>query len=75
MIEVLNRHADAIRFGVVGRRANGDRNHRFGGDWTTSKLKILGAYLAAYTRALRNQPFKTAYIDAFAGTGYHWVLP
>jgi three-Cys-motif partner protein len=55
---------------VVGRRTSADRNHRFGGSWTTSKLKILGGYLAAYTQALKNQPFKTAYIDAFAGTGY-----
>ena len=55
---------------MVGRRASGDRNHRFGGAWTTSKLGILGGYLAAYTQALKNQPFKTAYIDAFAGTGY-----
>jgi three-Cys-motif partner protein len=70
VIEVLGRHVDGIRFDVVGRRANGERNHRFGGDWTTSKLKILGGYLAAYTQALKNQPFKTAYIDAFAGTGY-----
>ncbi len=44
--------------------------HRFGGDWTATKLTILGDYLRAYTTALKNQPFKTAYIDAFAGTGY-----
>ncbi len=44
--------------------------HRFGGDWTSTKLEILKGYLGAYTTALKNQPFKTAYIDAFAGTGY-----
>jgi three-Cys-motif partner protein len=44
--------------------------HRFGGDWTTSKLEILGEYLKGYTTALKNQRFRTAYIDAFAGTGY-----
>ena len=44
--------------------------HRFGGDWTTTKLTILRRYLAGYTTALKKQPFKTAYIDAFAGTGY-----
>lgn len=42
---------------------------RFGGSWTTEKLEILGSYLAAYTTALKNQPFKLMYIDAFAGTG------
>ena len=44
--------------------------HRFGGDWTQKKLEILAKYLRSYTRALRNQPFQTAYIDAFAGSGY-----
>ena len=44
--------------------------HRFGGDWTLKKLEILKRYLEAYTLVLKNQPFKTAYIDAFAGTGY-----
>ena len=44
--------------------------HRFGGDWTTSKLAILGEYLKQYTTALKKQPFQTEYIDAFAGTGY-----
>src|ERR1700678_1286190 len=44
--------------------------HRFGGDWTSSKLAILGEYLKGYTTALGRQPFRTAYVDAFAGTGY-----
>src|SRR5690242_19928649 len=51
-----------------GARADGDA-HRFGGDWTTTKLDIIGKYLAAYTTALKNQPFRKSYIDAFAGTG------
>lgn len=46
------------------------RGHHFGGDWTEIKLQILGDYLRAYTTALKNRSFKTAYIDAFAGTGY-----
>lgn len=51
------------------------RTHRFGGDWTETKLEVLGKYLRAYTTALRDKPsairpFKKAYIDAFAGTGY-----
>jgi three-Cys-motif partner protein len=48
--------------------------HRFGGDWTDTKLDVLKEYLAAYTKALKDkptpaQPFRKAYIDAFAGTG------
>jgi three-Cys-motif partner protein len=42
----------------------------FGGSWTEKKLEILKRYLEAYTKALKNQPFKKIYIDAFAGTGY-----
>jgi three-Cys-motif partner protein len=49
--------------------------HRFGGDWTSTKLDVLADYLRAYTKALKYQPtperpFRKAYIDAFAGTGY-----
>ena len=41
----------------------------FGGSWTVLKLEILESYLDFYTTALKNQPFKLMYIDAFAGTG------
>ena len=41
----------------------------FGGPWTVKKLNILGKYLDAYTTALKNQPFKLLYVDAFAGSG------
>ena len=41
----------------------------FGGDWTREKLDILSAYLNAYTTALKNQPFRLTYVDAFAGSG------
>ena len=44
--------------------------HRFGGDWTEQKLQVLSEYLARYLLALKNQPFHTVYVDAFAGTGY-----
>lgn len=54
---------------MATQRPNG-RAHRFGGDWTERKLSILGKYLNAYTKALRNTPFEKEYIDAFAGTGY-----
>ena len=43
--------------------------HRFGGPWTVEKLDALRAYLSAYAQALKNQPFRRHYIDAFAGTG------
>ncbi len=48
---------------------------RFGGDWTTAKLEVLARYLKSYTTALKDKPskqhpFRKAYIDAFAGTGY-----
>jgi three-Cys-motif partner protein len=42
----------------------------FGGDWTEEKLARIRKYLSAYTTALSKQRFRTAYIDAFAGTGY-----
>lgn len=44
-------------------------DHRFGGVWTEIKLKALTEYLDFYQKALRNMPFETWYIDAFAGTG------
>jgi len=43
--------------------------HVFGGGWTDEKLSILSKYLEAYTTALKDQPFRKLYIDAFAGTG------
>jgi len=43
--------------------------HAFGGAWTERKLSIVRTYLKMYTTALKNQPFRRLYIDAFAGTG------
>lgn len=51
------------------RRARGGIP-RFGGYWTQAKLDVLADYLRSYTTALKNKPFTTWYIDAFAGTGY-----
>jgi three-Cys-motif partner protein len=51
------------------RSTSKSKTHRFGGDWTQTKLSVLKDYLAAYTKALKAQPFRKAYIDAFAGTG------
>lgn len=42
----------------------------FGGPWTQEKLAIIGAYLDAYTTALKDRPFRLIYVDAFAGEGY-----
>jgi len=41
----------------------------FGGPWTQEKLQILSLYLDSYTTALKNQPFRLLYVDAFAGEG------
>lgn len=43
---------------------------RYGGQWTIEKLEILEKYLDSYTTALKSQPFKLLYVDAFAGTGH-----
>jgi three-Cys-motif partner protein len=61
----------------MAKRSAG-KAHRFGGDWTETKLSVIGGYLRAYTKALQDQPskqhpFRKAYIDAFAGTGYRDV--
>lgn len=53
---------------------NDSKEHRFGGDWTETKLAILQKYLAAYTTALKRTSFRKAYIDAFAGTGYPFMM-
>lgn len=44
--------------------------HEFGGNWTAKKLAVIKEYLESYTTVLKNQPFTTIYIDAFAGSGY-----
>lgn len=46
-----------------------ERRMDYGGGWTVEKLNVLGDYLGRYTTALKNQPFRLMYIDAFAGTG------
>lgn len=57
-----------------GRQSTGS-SHVFGGDWTTQKLQVLSKYLESYTTALKDKPnpdrpFRKAFIDAFAGSGY-----
>lgn len=59
----------------MSQRKRIEKVHRFGGTWTTAKLDLIANYLKGYTTALKDKPskdrpFKKAYIDAFAGTGY-----
>jgi three-Cys-motif partner protein len=44
--------------------------HSYGGSWTMLKLDLVKQYLQLYVTALKKQPFKLIYVDAFAGTGY-----
>jgi len=45
---------------------------KFGdGSWTQDKLERVRKYLVAYSTILSNRAHRYAYIDAFAGTGYH----
>ncbi len=53
-----------------GRNNITNMKHSFGGEWTQEKLERISEYLIHYKIALKNQPFKLVYIDAFAGTGY-----
>lgn len=39
------------------------------GPWAKEKLEALGRYLDYYTKVLKNQPWRTVYVDAFAGGG------
>jgi len=39
------------------------------GPWAREKLDALGRYLDFYTKVLKNQPWRTIYVDAFAGGG------
>jgi len=48
---------------------------RFGNTWTQDKLERVRKYLVAYTTIMKERNHKFAYIDAFAGTGYHELKP
>lgn len=39
------------------------------GPWAKEKLDALARYLDFYTKVLKNQPWRTVYLDAFAGGG------
>ena len=50
-------------------------HQKFGGQWTSRKLDVLARYLRSYTTALKDKPyperpFRKAFVDAFAGSGY-----
>jgi three-Cys-motif partner protein len=45
---------------------------KFGGrTWTQDKLDRVRKYLVAYSTIMQKRKFRYAYIDGFAGTGYH----
>ena len=39
------------------------------GPWAKDKLDALARYLDYYTKVLKNGPWRTVYVDAFAGGG------
>jgi three-Cys-motif partner protein len=45
------------------------RTQKFGNRDTAKKQSVVVGYLAAYLRAMSNQPFHLTYVDAFAGCG------
>jgi three-Cys-motif partner protein len=45
------------------------RKHAEVGPWAKEKLEALAQYLNYYTTVLKNQPWRTLYVDAFAGGG------
>lgn len=43
--------------------------HRYGGSWSDRKVQLVAKYAQAYRRVLKNQEFRTWYLDIFAGSG------
>lgn len=43
--------------------------------WTQDKLERVRKYLVAYSTIMRKRTYPYAYIDGFAGTGYHELKP
>jgi three-Cys-motif partner protein len=41
----------------------------YGGYWTQVKLERVRQYLSAFVEEMEDQPYKTVYVDAFAGSG------
>jgi three-Cys-motif partner protein len=55
---------------VARGRSSASISGTFGGAWTEVKLDKISRYLAAYVKVMKNTPFITMYVDAFAGTGF-----
>lgn len=76
MVYLDSQTEQVYTFAMTPRRTkSAGKGHQFGGDWTTRKLEVLAGYLQSYTTALKDKPtagnpFRKAFIDAFAGTGY-----
>jgi three-Cys-motif partner protein len=45
------------------------------GPWAKEKLDALARYLDFYTKVLKNQPWRTIYVDAYAGGGRAVIRP
>lgn len=45
------------------------------GPWAKEKLDALSRYLDFYTKVLKNQPWRTIYLDAYAGGGRAVIRP
>lgn len=54
--------------GHAGASMKRDHREKTVGPWAAEKLDALEAYLGFYNTALKYQPFKRVYIDAFAGS-------
>ena len=54
---------------------SGKKNHRENtvGAWAKQKLDALESYLIAYQNVMSKQPFRTVFIDAFAGAGSYEI--
>jgi three-Cys-motif partner protein len=70
LIYVRNRCGTGLGVNQKTSSLDTGKTLQFGGKWTTKKLDVVAEYLASYTTALKNTPFRKGYIDAFAGTGY-----
>lgn len=58
----------------MAKRRKRGQQELFGGSWTQEKLERVQKYLFAYCQIFKPGAkggyFETAYVDAFAGTGY-----
>src|SRR5262245_31781627 len=57
------------------RRSRNSSAQIFGGPWTLLKTEIVEKYLKFFVTALKAQPFRLVYVDAFAGSGAFKYVP